>query len=160
MRVQSLALFRDLWPCSVIPCLTQRSLASLNGLMIKHFHELQCRLKTWLETGIVVAMVSASSCSSNLAPSLGTSICWGWGSKKKKKTFLAEDWTNIQSSLNSINPQFIQFWKCQEFPNFCGTATDATFQAPESGVPGWTCRKVGWVSVNRSKYSPLCLQLN
>ena len=53
------------------------SLALLSGLRIQHCHELQCRLQMWLRSGVAVAVALASSCSSDLPPSLGTSICHG-----------------------------------------------------------------------------------
>ena len=58
------------------------SLASLSGLRIQHCHELQCRLQTW--SGIPVTVAEASSCSSDLTPSLGTSICWSVTLKRQK----------------------------------------------------------------------------
>ena len=45
-------------------------------------HELWCRSKTWLGSGIAVAV--AGSCSSDSTPSLGTSICCRCGPKKQK----------------------------------------------------------------------------
>ena len=39
----------------------------------------------WLKSGIAMAMVQASSCSSNSTPSLGTSICRRYSHKKTKK---------------------------------------------------------------------------
>ena len=56
----------------------------LSGLRIRRYRELQCRSQTWLGSGIVMAVVQASSCSSNLTPSLETSMCHGCGPKKKK----------------------------------------------------------------------------
>ena len=38
-----------------------------------------------LSSGIAVAVVKASTCSSDLTLSLGTSICQGCGPKKQKK---------------------------------------------------------------------------
>ena len=61
-----------------------RALASLRGLVIRCCHELWCRSQAEFGSGIAVAVASASSCSSDLIPSLGTSICRGCGSKKKK----------------------------------------------------------------------------
>ena len=72
-----------------------QSLSSFSGLRIWHHHELWCRLQTqgldpallWLWCGVVWV----SSYSSNLTPSLGTSICCGVAlqkAKKKKKSTL------------------------------------------------------------------------
>ena len=49
------------------------SLASLSRLRIRHCRELWCRLRA------LVAVAVAGSCSSDSAPSLGTSICQGCG---------------------------------------------------------------------------------
>ena len=66
-----------------------RSLASLRRLRMWCCHELWCRSQTWL--GSRVAVAQASGCSSNLTPSLRTSICCRRGPKKrgKKKDTLA-----------------------------------------------------------------------
>ena len=57
----------------------------LSGFKIRHCCELHCRPKTWLESGIALAVAYAGSCSSNLTPSLGNSICCRGSPKKKKK---------------------------------------------------------------------------
>ena len=46
------------------------------------FQELWHRLQTRLGSGIAVAVAQVSSCSSNLNPSLGTSICHRYSPKK------------------------------------------------------------------------------
>ena len=46
--------------------------------------ELQCGLQMQLKSRIAVAVVQASSCSSNSSPSLGTFICLEFGCKKTK----------------------------------------------------------------------------
>ena len=43
-------------------------------------------VQTWLGSSVAVAVVSAGSYSSELTPSLGTSICHGRGPKKTKKS--------------------------------------------------------------------------
>ena len=43
-------------------------------------------LQTRLRSGVAVAVVQASSCSSDLTPNLGTSICCGCSPKKTKQT--------------------------------------------------------------------------
>ena len=69
-----------------------RSLASLSGLRIGHCHELWCSSKAWLGSSVAVAVVEASSCSSDSTPSLGTSICQGFSPNKpppqKKLTWM------------------------------------------------------------------------
>ena len=59
-----------------------RSLASLSGLRIWSCHELWCKSQTPLRSYVAVAV--ASSCSSDLTPSLGPSICHRCGPKKTK----------------------------------------------------------------------------
>ena len=61
-----------------------RSLASLRGLRIWRCRELWCRLQTWLGSCIAVAVVWAGCYSSDLTPSLRTSICHRYGPKKPK----------------------------------------------------------------------------
>ena len=62
------------------------SLASISGLRIQHCRKLWCRSKMQLSSGIAVAVGQASSYSSDLTPSLGTSIlCCRYSPKKKKK---------------------------------------------------------------------------
>ena len=51
------------------------SLASLSGLRIWCCCELQCRSQMWLGPHVPVAVAQAGSCSSDLTPRLGTSIC-------------------------------------------------------------------------------------
>ena len=62
-----------------------RSLALLPGLRIRHCHELWCRSQTQLGSCIAVAVVQAGGYSSDLTPSLGTSICLGFGPREDKK---------------------------------------------------------------------------
>ena len=62
-----------------------RSQALFSGLGIWHCCELWCRSQMGLGSCIAVAVVLASSCSSDSIHSLGTSICCRCGPKKKKK---------------------------------------------------------------------------
>ena len=62
-----------------------RFLASLSGLRIQCCRELWCRSQTQLRSCIAVAVVQTSSYNSSSTPSLGTSICCGFGPKKTKK---------------------------------------------------------------------------
>ena len=50
----------------------------------QHCCKLWCRSQTQLESHVAVVVSQAGSCSSNLTPSLGTSICLGCGPKKTK----------------------------------------------------------------------------
>ena len=70
-----------------------QSVALLSGLTIRRCHELWCRLQSWLGSGVAMAVAVAGSCSSDLTPSLGTSICPRCGPKKQtnKKVLLQED---------------------------------------------------------------------
>ena len=61
------------------------SLTSLSGSGIWHCRELCCRSQTQLGSHVAVAVVWPSSCSSDSAPSLGTSICHGCIPKKQKQ---------------------------------------------------------------------------
>ena len=70
---------KQIWPGTMR--LRVRSLASLSGLRIQCCCELWCRSQTRLRFGVAVA----GSYSSDLVPSLGTSICQGCGPKKQNK---------------------------------------------------------------------------
>ena len=60
-------------------------LALLSGLKIRHSPELWCRSQMWFGSSVAVAVAAAGSYSSNLIPSLGTSICRGCSPKKTQK---------------------------------------------------------------------------
>ena len=62
-----------------------QSLASLSGLRIQRCRELWCSSQTWLGSGIAVAVVQASNCSSDWTPRLGTSISHRYGLKKQQQ---------------------------------------------------------------------------
>ena len=59
-------------------------LALLSGSRIQPCCELWCSLQTQLGSGVAVALVQASSNSSDSTPSLGTSICCEYGLKRQK----------------------------------------------------------------------------
>ena len=63
-----------------------RSLGSLGGFRIWHCHKLLYRLQTWLgpHMAAAVAVALPSSCSSDLTPSPGTSVCCRYGPEKQK----------------------------------------------------------------------------
>ena len=61
------------------------SLASLSELRIRHCCELWCRSQMWPGSYMAVAVAVAGGYSSDLNPSLETSICHGYGPKKTKK---------------------------------------------------------------------------
>ena len=61
------------------------SLALLSGLRIRHGRELWGKSQTQLRSGVAVAVMWAGSCSSDLTPRPGTSICSRSGPKKQKK---------------------------------------------------------------------------
>ena len=63
-----------------------QSLVPLSGLWIWCCCELWCRSETWLGSGVAVAVVYAGSCSSDLTPSLGTSMCRECGPKKTNQS--------------------------------------------------------------------------
>ena len=61
------------------------SLVLLIELRIRICRELWCRSQTRLGSGIAVALAQACGCSSDLTPSLGTSMCHRSGPRKSKK---------------------------------------------------------------------------
>ena len=77
------------------------SQASLSGLRIRRCRELWCRSKTWLGSGIAVALAWASGYSSNLTPSLENSICHGC-SPKNQKTKKKVDQARQQCHISNI----------------------------------------------------------
>ena len=62
-----------------------QSLASLSVLRIRCCRELWCTSQMWLGSGVAVAVVEVSSCSTNLNPNLETAICLKFSPKKTKK---------------------------------------------------------------------------
>ena len=77
------------WIQPVTMKLWVQSMASLSGLRIWRSHELWCRSQKRLRPSVAVvvamAVAVASHWSSDLTPSLGTSICHRSGPKKKKE---------------------------------------------------------------------------
>ena len=70
------------------------------GLRIQRCYELWCvgHRRSWLGSGVAVAV--AGSCSSDSAPSLGTSICRGCGRKKQNEK--GKSWYRISLRFQSI----------------------------------------------------------
>ena len=66
--------------------------------------ELWCRSQTLLRSHVAVALASAGSCSSDWTPSLGTSICCGYGPKKTKKKKLEK---SREFPLQRVNEQIV-----------------------------------------------------
>ena len=62
-----------------------QSLALLSGIRIQRYHKLQCGSQVQLRSGMVMAVAQAGNYSSDLTPSLGTSICYRYSPKNKKK---------------------------------------------------------------------------
>ena len=100
-------------------------LDSLSGSRIWHCHQLKRRSETWLRSVIAVAVVQASSYSSDSTPRI--SICHRCGPKKTKKKkielqYLHKDSTNLyfwpQYMIVSISLQHNQSWTVSLF-NFC-----------------------------------------
>ena len=55
-----------------------------------------------IQSGIVVAVAYAGSCSSDSTPSLGTSICWGCSPKKKQEIIkVGTNWSRVVNKKNS-----------------------------------------------------------
>ena len=84
MRVPFVAQWK--WIRLVSMRIGVRSLALIIGLGIWHCRELWCRSQMrQLRSSVAVAVASASSCSSDSTPSLGTSMCRGCGPRKNEK---------------------------------------------------------------------------
>ena len=71
-----------------------RSLALLGGFRIWCCHEWWCRSQTWIGSGVDVAVAVGWQLTSDLTPSLGTSICLGscpkkTGKKEEKKKIMS-----------------------------------------------------------------------
>ena len=85
-----------LWLSRRNPTSIHEDLGSIPGLTsIWHYCKLRCSLQTRLGSSVAVAVAQADSCSSDLTPSLGTSICQRCGPKKKKereKNLLEKVW--------------------------------------------------------------------
>ena len=85
------------------------SLASLSGLRIRHCCELWSRSQTQLGSQVAVTVTKASSCSSDLTPSLETSICHQRSlketKKKKKKKRTELSYSYISWSLDTGCPK-------------------------------------------------------
>ena len=96
-----------------------RFLASLSGLRIWHCCELWDRSQMWLRSGVAVAVVWASSYSSDETPSLGTSICHRCGPKKKKKK---------ERKRKKKRSVYLKDWKGDSF-----------WRATQSPLQGSTC---------------------
>ena len=100
-------------------------------LRIWHCHELWCRSKMRLGSGVAVAVVQAGSCSSDLTPTLGTSICRRCGPLEtpKKQT--------LRSQVRVTNQ--IQRWEKRYQVN----VFDTSFRKAEQIIP--------WKFFGRSK---------
>ena len=75
--------------------------ASLSGLRIQNCHDLWCRSQTWITSCPAVAVGKASGCSSDSNPSLGTSICYGYGLKKRAVCPVSKS-PKVKPTLGSI----------------------------------------------------------
>ena len=99
-----------------------RSLATFSGSGIWRCHELWCRSKMWLRSCMAMAMTKAWGCSSDLTPSLGTSICCECSSKNQKrkkkamgdKSFCAQELHRALLSFNTtkrMSPGSVIKWE-------------------------------------------------
>ena len=73
-----------------------QSLASLSGSGIQHCHELRCRLKTWLESSVAVAVAP-------IQPQLGNLHMPQEVGKKKKKKVKAQNPNLVHQSVTNYN---------------------------------------------------------
>ena len=74
----------------------------LSGLKIWCCHELQCRSQMRLRSRFAVAVAKASSCSSDLTPSLGAFICLRYSPEKTKKTKTNDKCCVFLKKINGI----------------------------------------------------------
>ena len=77
--------------------------------------ELWCRSQTRLGSRIAVAVVEASSCSSDSTPSLETSICCGYSCKKKKKKKCLQ----LENNFSDKIPAWV--WEASCIPHYVGS---------------------------------------
>ena len=89
-----------------------QSPAVLGGLGIQRCPELWCRSQMQLGSGVAVALAQASSCSSDLTTSLGTSIYRGCGPEKTKKDKKDNNNNNKNTILSPLT-WFYSFVKSQ-----------------------------------------------
>ena len=88
-----------------------QSLASLSGLRI--WHCLSCGVgQMWLRSRVAMAVVWASSCSSESTPNLGTSICFGCGPKKQKTKQQTKNTIKVRFQLCLFFKKFILSKHC------------------------------------------------
>ena len=113
------------------------SLASLIVLRIQSCRELWCRSQTWLRSRDAVAL--AGSYSSNLTPSLRTSICCLCG--PKKQTTLKKKNKKLERQTKPAERQ------CSMCRRALGLSQIAWIQFPAlllaTSVPQSSCRKMG-----------------
>ena len=107
-----------------------RSLASLSGSGFRCCHELWCRLQTWLGFLILWLWCRPASCSSDSAPSLGTSICHGWGPEKKKRKKKTNKNVPFQKNIS---------YPCLEMPIFNATETENWQKYKTAAKPTGPC---------------------
>ena len=128
-----------------------RSLASLNRLVIRHCRELWCRLQTWLGSGVAAAVVLAGSCSSDLTPCLGTSICFGCCPRPPKKIWrllcflswvLGFQRFIYYFQMEHVHPfySFLYHTSCsrENFKNYLVYGTLPLWNLPQSNFPSGT----------------------
>ena len=78
--------------------------ASCSGLRIQSCRELWCRSQTWLRYSIAVAVSWAGSYSSDLTPSLGTSMCRVCGPRNGKKDKRKKKRKQLEQSVAHLGP--------------------------------------------------------
>ena len=89
-----------------------QSLALLIGLRIQHYRELWCRWKMWLGSCCCCDCGVGQQLSSDLTPSLGTSICCRGGPKKQKQKPKKQQTLPSQLRLGFSTPNHILFPNC------------------------------------------------
>ena len=92
-------------------------MAWFSGLRTQRCHKLWCRSQMPLRSGIAVAGVWASSCSSKSTPSLGTSRCSPKKKKKRKKNEISSQQPSFTQHLSTLDEPTC--WGGSDFPWLC-----------------------------------------
>ena len=139
------------------------SLASLSGSRIQHCCELWCRSQTQFGSCVAVAVGQASGYTSELIPSLGTSICSGQEAKKTKKKKRKRSWSSsyfcskngFMQDQQRIATRGLQSGRPMQVPAGKGSTS---FYTGDQGVGRAPVNKVQafhWLSPCRERGAPL-----
>ena len=110
-----------------------RSLASLRGLRILHCHVLRCRLQMWLRFDVAVGCGIGQQLRLLLNPWPGTSMCHGFGPKKKRKE--KEKGKKKKGGTRKALSMYLGTWKV---PNKIHLCTWQIFVWPQLWFRHWS----------------------